>query len=123
MDNIEKKVMEGNNSFVKHVFNFDNETKNDLMNIIQYIIIALIPCSLANHFVDSIIPEPDDSKGNLEISIEVAGHLILIFLFFLFIHRLITYVPTYSGTAYNEINLITLVMVVISLGYESKTKF
>ena len=123
MDNIEKKVMEGNKTFIKHVFNFDNETKNDLMNIIQYIIVALIPCSLANHFVDSIIPEADDSKSNLEISVEVAGQLILIFLLFLFIHRLITYVPTYSGTAYNEINLITLVLVVIVLGYESKTKF
>ena len=123
MDNIEKKVIEGNNSFIKHVFNFDNETKNDLMNIIQYIIVALIPCSLANHFVDSIIPEADDSKSNLEISVEVAGHLILMFVLFLFIHRLTTYVPTYSGTAYNEINLITLVLAVIVLGYDSKTKF
>ena len=123
MENIEKKLIEINNSFVKHVFNFDNETKNDLMNIVQYIVVALIPCSLANHFVDSIIPEADDSKSNLELSVEVAGHLILIFILFLFIHRLTTYIPTYSGTAYNEINLITLVLAIIVLGYDSKTKF
>ena len=70
MEDVENTNKVVKNGFINHVFNFDNETKNDLMNIIQYIVLALIPCSLANHFVDSIIPEVDDSKSNLELSVE-----------------------------------------------------
>ena len=44
MDNLEetsKKI--SNNDFISHVFNFDNNTKNELLNIGQYSMVALVP--------------------------------------------------------------------------------
>ena len=34
--------------------------------------------ALYNHLVDSLIPEPDESKGNLELLGEVVGQLVLV---------------------------------------------
>ena len=32
-------------SLIKHVFNFDDDSKNEMMNIIQYSLLAVIPMS------------------------------------------------------------------------------
>lgn len=122
MDNIEKKVEESvNNGFVKHVFNFDNETKNSVLNVIQYIVLSFIPCMLANHFIDSVIPKVDEKKNNLEILLEVLGQTIMTFGFILLVHRVVTYVPTYSGRAYDGLNLINIILILLVVGYESNT--
>ena len=34
---------DSNKSFFKHVFNFDDDSKSDILNIIQYALIAIIP--------------------------------------------------------------------------------
>tara|TARA_B100000513_G_scaffold173444_1_gene89638 strand:+ start:172 stop:867 length:696 start_codon:yes stop_codon:yes gene_type:complete len=122
MDTIEKKVEQSvNGGFVKHVFNFDNETKNSVMNIAQYILLAFLPCVLVNGFIENIAPEADEKKNNMEIIIEVLGQTMLVFVSILLIHRLVTYVPTYSGRAYDGLNLINLILVVMILGHQANT--
>ena len=37
-------------SFFKHVFNFDDDSKSDILNIIQYALLAIIPIVLLNKF-------------------------------------------------------------------------
>ncbi len=106
------------NSFINHVFNFDHETKNSLMNLVQYIVLAIIPLNMANHFIDSVVPNADDSKGNIEIFAEVSGQLIFTFLLIFFVHRLITFLPTYSGRAYDSLNLINLVLAFLIICYD-----
>lgn len=106
------------NSFINHVFNFDHETKNSLTNLVQYIVLAIIPLNMANHFIDSVVPNADDSKGNIEIFAEVSGQLIFTFLVIFFIHRLITFIPTYSGRAYDSLNLINLVLAFLVICYD-----
>ena len=101
---------------------FDTETKNDLLNIGQYLLLALVPMALYNHLVDSLIPEPDESKGNLELLGEVVGQLVLVLAGLFLIHRLITYVPTYSGRAYGTMNFFSIILIFIVLAYESHTK-
>jgi hypothetical protein len=112
----------GGNTFINHVFNFDNSTKHALMNILQYLCLAIIPCSILNHFINSIIPEPDESKGNIEISAEILGHFVMVFIFMLFVHRLVTYVPTYSGRTYDNLNVINLIIALLVVAYESNNK-
>tara|TARA_B110000008_G_scaffold278694_1_gene323235 strand:- start:917 stop:1612 length:696 start_codon:yes stop_codon:yes gene_type:complete len=106
------------NSFINHVFNFDHETKNSLMNLSQYILLAIIPLNIANHFIDNIVPNADDSKGNIEIFAEVSGQVIFTFLLIFLIHRLITFIPTYSGRAYDSLNLINLVLAFLVICYD-----
>ena len=121
MDSVESTT-KSKNGFVNHVFNFDNDTKCELLNILQYVVLAIIPISLYSYLLDSVIPEVDESKSNLEIIAEVLGQTILNLLGVTFIHRLITFVPTYSGRAFNDMNLFSVMLCIFILGYESHTK-
>jgi hypothetical protein len=75
-----------------------------------------------NYMVDSVIPEVDESKSNLEILAEVVGQLSLVLVGMFFIHRLITFVPTYSGRAMGDMNLFSIILLILVLLYESHTK-
>ena len=35
-------------SFLKHVFNFDDDSKSEILNILQYSLIAIIPIVILN---------------------------------------------------------------------------
>lgn len=122
MDSIETNTKSSKGGFINHVFNFDNDTKSEVLNIIQYIVLAIIPISLYSYLLDSVIPELDESKSNLEIIAEVLAQTVANLLGVFFIHRLITFVPTYSGRAFNEVNLFSVMLVFLILGYESHTK-
>jgi len=110
------------NSFINHVFNFDNDTKCELLNTGQYALLAIIPMGFYNYIVDSVIPEVDESKSNLEILAEVIGQVLLLLAGFFLLHRLITYVPTYSGRAFGEMNIFSIILLLLALSYDSHTK-
>jgi len=113
---------DSNKNFFKYVFNFDDESKADILNIIQYAILAIIPVVLLNKTLSKYIPEADDKKGSLEITAEIVIQIILMFLGILIIHRIINYIPPYSGKKYGEINNVTpiLPMLVIILSLQTK---
>ena len=64
-------------SFFKHVFNFDDDSKSEILNIIQYSIIALIPIIILNKSMSNYVPEADDKKGSLELSAEILIQIIV----------------------------------------------
>jgi len=111
-----------NGSFVKHVFNFDNDTKNELMNMIQYLLLAIIPLTFFNKLICSFIPEVDESKGNFDLLSEVVLHLILTILSIYLVNRVITFVPTYSGRTLDNVNFINIALVLLMFNRKSKTK-
>ena len=106
-------------SFFKHVFNFDDDSKSDILNILQYSLIAIIPIVILNKSIQKYIPEADDKKSSLEISAEVIIQVIVMFMGLLMIHRIVTFIPTYSGAKYPEyhviFNVLATLMVVLSL--------
>jgi len=104
------KTSNGKPGFFKYVFNFDQDSKGELLNIIQYTVLALIPIVILNKFMQKYIPEADDEKGSLEITAEVVIQLLVIFLGIFFIHRIITYVPTYSGEKYPDWTVIHAIL-------------
>lgn len=116
------KSSSSKNGFVSHVFKFDDEAKSEILNMIQYALLALIPVVLLNKVTNKFIPEADDEKGSLEISVEVIGQIILMFIGILFIHRLVTFVPTFSGAKYADFHItnIILAMLVIILSLQTK---
>lgn len=102
--------------FINHVFNFDSDNKAAMMNMLQYIIIGLIPVVLVLKAIKFYIPEEDDTKATAEITIEVAIQLFAIFLAIWFIDKTIRYVPTYSGANYhrfNETNFILPILIIL----------
>jgi hypothetical protein len=90
--------------FLKYVFNFDEENKNSMMNMIQYTILSIIPVLITLRLIKHIIPEEDETKGSLEIVLESVGQIILIVLAIWFTNKIIRYIPTYSGEHYGKFN-------------------
>jgi hypothetical protein len=68
------------------------------------------------------IPEADENKGTLEVVAEVLIQVISMFMGLLVIHRLVTFVPTYSGTKYPEYNIIFIVLSVLMITLSLQTK-
>jgi hypothetical protein len=109
-------------NFVKHVFNFDDDSKSEILNIIQYSLIALIPVVVLNKTMAKYIPEADENKGTLEVVAEVLIQVISMFMGLLVIHRLVTFVPTYSGTKYPEYNITFIILAVLMITLSLQTK-
>ena len=76
-------------NFIKHVFRFDDDGKSELLNIIQYALIAVIPIVILNKSMQKFVPEADEQKGNIEILAEILIQVICMFIGLLVIHRII----------------------------------
>ena len=108
--------------FLKHVFNFDDDSKYDILNIIQYAIIALIPVIILNKSMSNYVPEADDKKSSVELSAEIIIQIIVMFIGLLLIHRVITFVPTYSGVKYPDFNIVFIILAVLMITLSLQTK-
>lgn len=111
-----------NNSFVSHVFSTTDEDKGELLNVVQYSLMGVIPIVLMNKLIQRFIPEADPEKSSLELLAEIAMQLVVIFGSLVFIHRMITFVPSYSGFKYERLTLtnVILAFLVIVLSIQSK---
>ncbi len=110
------------NSFVNHVFNLTDDNKNELFNLLQYSILSIIPIVFLNKGISKYIPQADEEKESLEITIEILIQIFLMFFGMYFIHRIVTFVPTYSGDKYKDINLLNIVLgfLIIILSLQTK---
>jgi len=109
-------------NFFKHVFNFDDDSKSDMLNIIQYSLIAIIPVIILNKSMQKYVPEADEQKGNLEILAEILLQVIVMFIGLLTVHRMVTFVPTYSGMEYPEFSIIFIILAVLMITLSLQTK-
>ena len=123
-----ESYMEGGSSqmsvsgFFNHVFNFDSDNKAAMLNLVQYLLIGLIPIVLVLKGIKNIIPEEDDFKGTPEIAIEVAMQLFAIFFAIWFIDKMIRYFPTYSGVNYHKFNELNIVLPLLIILVTMQTK-
>tara|TARA_B110000285_G_C15119951_1_gene616484 strand:- start:1761 stop:2495 length:735 start_codon:yes stop_codon:yes gene_type:complete len=121
MEGIEEstKSISSKNGFIDHVFKFDDDTKCELLNITQYSLLSVIPVIGLNKTIQKIIPDVDEEKGSIEILAEIIGQIVVMFLGIFFIHRLITFVPTYSKMKYEDYSvpniIIGFLIIVLSL--------
>lgn len=106
-------------NFINHVFDIGDESKKDLMNVIQFSVLAIIPLVALNKSIHAIIPEANGMKGTLELLLEVLGQTTMMLVGLILIQRIITFIPTYSGDEYKTSNLITVIlpflMIILSL--------
>jgi hypothetical protein len=109
-------------TFFKHVFSFDDDSKSEVLNIIQYALLAIIPVIVLNKTMSKYIPEADEQKGSLEISAEILIQIIVVFIGLMIIHRIITYVPTYSGEKYPDFSVIFVILAILLITLSLQTK-
>jgi hypothetical protein len=109
-------------SFFKHVFNFDDDSKSEILNILQYSVIAIIPIVILNKSMQKYVPESDDKKSSLEVSAEILVQIIVMFIGLLLIHRIITYIPTYSGAKYPDFHIVYIILAILMITMSLQTK-
>ena len=102
--------MEEQPTFFSHVFNFEQESRNEMVNIVQYTVFSIVFITLLNRAIQDYMPEVDKDKGSIAIFVEITIQCIVLFLGILFIHRIITYIPSVSGTKYADQNIITIIL-------------
>ena len=111
-----KENSKDQSNFFSYVFNFDEENKAGILNMLQYTLLAIIPVIVMLKLIKHYIPEDDDSKPTLEILVEIIVQLIIIFICIWFIDKMIRFIPTYSGFNYfkfNETNFIIPILIVL----------
>lgn len=108
-------------NFMKHVFNFDDDSKNEVLNTLQYLIMAVVLVSVLHTFLSNIMPDVSEEKGNFEILGETLVHAVAFFVGLFIIDRIITYIPSYSGVEYKPVNMITLALVFVALQLDSSS--
>ena len=122
MDILQESSDKSKMTFFSHVFSTTEEDKGELLNVVQYSVLGVVPVVILNKLIQRFIPEADSEKSALELLAEILIQLIVIFCGIVFIHRTITYIPTYSGFKYENFVLtnVILAFLVIVLSIQSK---
>ena len=122
METLVEQMPKTEGGFIQHMTKFDDDTKSDLMNVVQYSLMSIIPIVVVNKIIGRFVPEADENKGSLEITAEVVGQLVVLLVSLYFINRLVTYVKPYSGAGYGELNMITLSLVLLVVVFSFQTQ-
>lgn len=109
-------------TFFNHVFSTTEESKAEIMNVIQYALIGIIPIVLLNKLIQRFIPEANSEKSSLELLAEILIQLIIMFCGIIIIHRIITFVPTYSEFKYDSFTLTNGILAFLILVLSIQTK-
>ena len=110
------------NGFIAHMTKMDDSTKSNVLNVIQYSLLCIVPIVLFKKVVSPLFPEVDETKGSLEISVEVLLQVCSIFVALFIIHRFVTYFKPYSGENYPDVNLVTVSLVLLFIVMSFQTQ-
>jgi hypothetical protein len=122
MDILQEATEPSKKTFLGHVFSSTEEGKAEILNVIQYALMAVIPVVILNKSIQRFIPEADTEKSSLEILAEIFIQLIVMFCGIIIIHRVITYFPTYSGFKYEHLTLTNVILAFLVLVLSIQTK-
>ena len=122
MDILQETKESSKNSFLNHVFDTTEESKAEILNVIQYSTMGVIPVVILNKLIQRFIPEADPENSSLELLAEIFIQLIVMFCGIIVIHRIITYFPTYSGFKYENLILTNVILAFLILVLSIQTK-
>jgi hypothetical protein len=120
MDLIHDTKESNKKTFLSHVFSTTEEGKAEILNVLQYAMLAIIPVIALNKTIQRFVPEADGEKSTLELLVEIFIQLTVMFCGIVIIHRVVTFVPTYSGFIYDNLQvsnsvIITFLIIVLSI--------
>lgn len=112
----------GGKTFFAHVFNTSDDANAEILNASQYALLAVIPVVILNKVIQKFVPEADPDKSSMELLVEVVLQILVMFIGMIFIHRIITFIPTYSGYKYDHMVLthVILAFLVVVLSLQTK---
>ena len=109
-------------TFFKHMTKMDSSDKSNIYNMLQYAILAIVPIVLVLKLVKSVFPADYDKKASLEILAEIVGQLLVMILSIWLINRLVTYVPTFSGVDYKQMDYTSFMLGFLMILMTMQTK-
>lgn len=109
-------------TFLNHVFSGTEEANAEILNVVQYASMGVIPIVVLNKLIQRFIPEADSEKSTLEILAEIFIQLIIMFCGIIIIHRVISYFPTYSGFKYENLTLTNVILAFLIIVLSIQTK-
>jgi len=109
-------------SFFDYITTITPNEKTQLMNMIQYGGLTILPILLVLKLMKLYVPSEDPFKASTELVIEVLVQLIVIVVAFFFIHKLVVYLPTYSGREYDKFSLLSGLLPLFFLMFTLDTK-
>lgn len=112
----------GKKTFFTHVFDMSQEANGEIMNVTQYAILGVIPVLVLNKLIQRFSPEADPDNSSIELIVEVLLQIVVMFVGIVFIHRIITYIPTYSGFRYEHLTLTNVVLAFLIIVLSLQTK-
>jgi hypothetical protein len=122
MDLLQETADRPRKTFFSHIFSSTEEGKAELLNVVQYALMGIIPIVILNKLIQRFIPDADTDKSTLELLVEIFIQLIVMFCGIVLIHRLITYFPTYSGFKYEELSLTNVILAFLIIIFSIQTK-
>ena len=112
-----------NQGFFTYVFKLSRFKQEDLMNIVQYTLLSIIPVVLFIYFTKKYFPSLEENDSSLYMFTITVIELIFMIIGIFFIDRIINYIPTYSGKYYETINLTTIVIIFVLFMLITETGF
>jgi len=112
-----------NQGFFTYVFKLSKFKQEDLMNIVQYTLLSIVPVVLFIYFTKKYFPSLEENDSSLYIFTVTVIELIFMIIGIFFIDRIINYIPTYSGKYYETINLTTIVVIFVLFMLITETGF
>lgn len=109
-------------TFFTHVFDTSRESNAEILNVTQYALLGIIPILVLNKLIQKFVPEADPDKSSIELTIEILLQTVIMFVGILLIHRVITYVPTYSGFRYEHLTLTNVILAFLIIVLSLQTK-
>lgn len=109
-------------SFLGHVFSTTEEGKAEILNVVQYASLGVVPIVILNKLIQRFVPEADADKSSLEILVEIFIQIVVMFCGIIVIHRMVTFVPTYSGFKYENLVLTNVVLAFLIIVLSIQTK-
>ena len=122
MDILQESKDVNKKSFLSHVFSTTEESKAEFLNVFQYASLAVIPIVILNKLVQRFVPEADLDKSSLELLVEIFLQLLVMFGGIIIIHRVITYIPTFSGFKYENLTLTSVILAFLVIILSIQTK-
>lgn len=113
---------ENNKSFIDYITSFSSSEKAQMMNIVQYCGILVIPLLAVLKMMKIYMPINNPLKPTSELVFEVIVQLIVILVSFFFIHKFVLYFPTYSEVKYENFSLLSGMLPLLFLMFTLDTK-
>lgn len=110
MDDIKPMTNQG---FFPYVFMLTKFKRDDLLNIVQYMTLSIVPIILLMYFLKKYLPSVTHENSSLYILVVTTIEMIIMVIGIFFIDRIINFIPTLSGKYYEIINLTNVIIVYV----------